>query len=230
MSSTRKKPQNPTRNFTEFFNWLKNDMDFYPEICIDVGAAYGTAAIYHSFDKALHLVFEPQEMFIPDLEKKLAPYKSEIFQMALMDKPGEMRMTKPENRLASSLMRKVFKHIKDTSVLMVNASTMDIELEGRLKGKKVLLKTDCQGADLLVIKGADKTLQHCDVVIMETSLYRFWGDHPPDFSDIVSYMKSKGFVVIDILDGLFKPSNNALGQIDLVFAKESGPLRPHHNW
>lgn len=41
---------------------------------------------------------------------------------------------------------------------------------------------------------------------------------------------AKGFVVIDILDGLLKPSDKALGQFDLAFAPETRILRPHHHW
>ena len=46
-------------------------MNFYPTVCIDVGAAGGTPAINRSFKDALHLAFEPQPAFLPELEKEL---------------------------------------------------------------------------------------------------------------------------------------------------------------
>lgn len=219
----------PTRMFVQFFWWLKNVAEYYPDICIDVGAAGGTPSINRSFSDALHLAFEPQPSFIPELERELDGYESEIFQMALMDKPGSMEITIPDNAYTATMISPSTRESNDRK-LEVKVSTLDLELENRLEQKKVLLKTDCQGGDLDVIRGGIKTLKHCDVVIMETSLYRFWGDHHPDFYDIVSYMKSQGLVVFDILEGTFKPSNRALGQVDLVFVHENGPLRPNHHW
>ena len=217
----------PTREFTDFFYWLKNELNFYPDICLDVGAAWGTPAMSRSFPKAKHIAFEPIPSFIPKLKEELADLDHEIYQMGLMEEPGVMKITLPENLYTATLMSK---NTNSSKMLDVEVSTLDLVLKKTLEGKKVLLKTDCQGGDLAVIKGGKKNIQNCDVIIMETSLYRFWGDHHPDFYDIVSYMKSEGFVVIDILGGLFKPNNRALGQVDLAFVKENGPLRPDHSW
>lgn len=229
MSDSQTGLTKPTRMFVQFFWWLKNVAEFHPDICIDVGAAGGTPSINRSFKDALHLAFEPQPGFMPELRSELDGYQHEIFQMALMDRPGKMEITIPENAYTATMISPEHR-VSDDQKLSVEVSTLDAQLAGRLDGKNVLLKTDCQGGDLNVIKGGTETLRHCDVVIMETSLYRFWGDHHPDFFDIVSYMKSQGLVVFDILEGTFKPSNRALGQVDLVFVHENGPLRPHHRW
>ncbi|NIQ16320.1 MAG: hypothetical protein GTO02_18595, partial [Candidatus Dadabacteria bacterium] len=41
---------------------------------------------------------------------------------------------------------------------------------------------------------------------------------------------SNGFVIYDFLDGLFRPLDNALGQIDIVFVKRDGFFRQDHRW
>jgi hypothetical protein len=43
-------------------------------------------------------------------------------------------------------------------------------------------------------------------------------------------MKKKGFVVYDIVGGINRPKDMALGQKDLVFVKESGSIRNSHAW
>jgi len=222
-----RKTRKPTRSFSEFFHWLTSDMNYSPEICIDVGAAMGTPELYGAFKNAKHYAFEPIETFAPMLKKRLANYDHELFMMAVMDKPGNRIIALTENECGSTLMARKKDRRKAKEIAV---STLDIEIGDRVKGKQTLLKTDCQGGDLAAIKGGENVIQHCDVIIMETSFYRYWGNHHPDFYDIVHYMKTKGFVVIDMLDGIFKPSNSALGQIDLVFAKENGVLRPHHRW
>ncbi|MEO0551192.1 MAG: FkbM family methyltransferase [Pseudomonadota bacterium] len=229
MTNPSKGLAKPTRMFVEFFWWLKNVAEFYPDVCIDVGAAGGTPSINRSFSESLHLAFEPQPNFIRELKKELDGYEHEIFEMALMAESGEMEITVPKNAFTATMISPKAR-VSDDDKLTVKVSTLDHELKDRLIDKKVLLKTDCQGGDLDVIKGGIETLKHCDVVIMETSLYRFWGNHHPDFYDIVSFMKSQGLVVFDILEGTFKPSNRALGQVDLVFVHENGPLRPNHHW
>lgn len=43
-------------------------------------------------------------------------------------------------------------------------------------------------------------------------------------------MREKGFVVHDLLDGLYRPYDKALGQIDVVFVKENGMFRVSSQW
>ena len=202
-------------------------MNYAPDICIDVGAARGTRSIYEAFPNAKHFAFEPMAQFLPDLRKSLAPYDHEIFAMALMDAAGELEITTTSNEYGSTLMAR---NSPPERRVAIPVSTLDQQLARRVAGKRTLLKTDCQGGDLSVIRGGDQVVQQCDVIIMEVSLYRFWGAHHPDLFDIVQAMRERGFLVLDILDGLFKPSNKALGQVDLAFAKEEGPLRPHSRW
>jgi hypothetical protein len=43
-------------------------------------------------------------------------------------------------------------------------------------------------------------------------------------------MKASGFVPHDIYDGLCRPIDGALGQIDVAFVKVNGPFRQVHSW
>jgi len=217
-----------TRNFPEFFYNIKK-LEYSPAICIDVGAASGTPSIYRAFPDAYHIVFEPLDDFQADLKKSLGDCRHEIHQCGLMDKPGEMELLRIQSNLyTSSLMHK--RKQGEKGLVTVPIRTLDDVLKDKDLSGGVLLKTDCQGSDLFVIQGATKVLESTDIVILETSFFKFWGDHHPDFFEIVSYMKDQGFVVYDILDGLFRPFDKALGQIDLVFVKEHGRFRRSHQW
>ena len=47
----------------------------------------------------------------------------------------------------------------------------------------------------------------------------------PEFFEVIKFMKDKGFVVYDILNGFYRPLDKALGQVDIVFVKEDGKFR-----
>lgn len=93
----------------------------------------------------------------------------------------------------------------------------------------VLLKINAQGAELDVLEGARELLASCEIVIIETSLFRFRTGFP-DFHDMVAFMKSRSYVVYDIVDGRNRPYDQALAHRYLVFAKESGRFRTTHQW
>jgi len=216
----------PTRNFSEYFWLLKNVHEFYPDICIDVGAGYGTPAISASFPKAKHVCIEPLKEHLSDLQDRLKNLDHKIFNVGVLDKPGSQLMRKPDNLLTATLASKNI----DGAGEVIEISTVDNIMSTLDWSGSVFMKTDCQGTDFLVLKGARETLKRCDVVIVETPLFRFWGDHQADFYDIVNLMKENGFVVHDLLDGLFRPLDRALGQIDIAFVKENGRFRQRRFW
>ena len=218
-----------TRTFPAFFSHLKQ-VGFLPSVCIDVGAADGTTAIFRAFPSAKHIAFEPLADFEDQLRSNLAPYDHEVRMCALMEsvEEAEVSIVRQENLYASSLMHRLRDDNEKTR--KVRVSTLDKEMEGVDLSGHVLLQTDCQGADLLVLKGGLDTLQKCDVVIVEASLFRFWGKHQADIYDIVYFMRQHGFVLYDLLDGLLRPVDGALGQIDLAFVQEKGFLRRIQHW
>jgi FkbM family methyltransferase len=222
--------ERPTRTFAEYFWCLKNTYSFIPDACIDVGAGAGTHSIYGAFPNQFHILIEPLETLLPDLQKAASSLQHVIYNLALMDRPGHGQVKKGKNLLTSTLMHRPSPESSTEDLQDTDISTLDDLMQAHAEFQSVLLKTDCQGADLLVLQGGVETLKKCEVVIVESSFFRFWGDHQPDFYDIVHFMKQQGFVVHDLLDGLFRPSDRALGQIDVAFVKESGRFRQKRFW
>ena len=84
------------------------------------------------------------------------------------------------------------------------------------------LKLDVQGAELDVLRGAERTLQTTRYIAMEVSLHR-WNKDAPMIEEVFAYMASRGFECIDILDT--HNVHNYLFQIDVLFAHRSTGLR-----
>lgn len=216
------------RDFTSYFETLKRYHDFKPSICIDVGAAYGTQPIYEAFPEALHVAIEPLESMIAPLKATLAPYRHAVVQAALAETPGSRQMIRLADAATSSLMHNA--QPDDDRLVDVPCYTLDAIVDSIEEQGPILLKTDCQGGDLDVLKGGLRALQRCEVVVTEVSFFPFWGPQHPDFFTVVQFMKDQGFVVHDLMDGLCRPLDHALGQIDVAFVKETGRFRQKLYW
>ena len=221
------KKYRPTRNFAQFFEHVSG-LGFYPKTIIDVGAARGTPDLYRFFPDAYLVLFEPLVDFVPDIERILSSRKGEYHICALMSQPGHSTILKSSDKFGSSMMHRI-EDDNDTRLVQVDVHTLD-EMVGNKFESPMVLKTDCQGGDFDVIRGGSETLKRCEIIIMEVSLFQFWGDHHPKPLQILNYMSDKGFVLYDFLDGLFRPYDNALGQLDMVFVKENGVFRQSHQW
>jgi FkbM family methyltransferase len=92
-----------------------------------------------------------------------------------------------------------------------------------------LLKLDVQGHELEVLKGAQKSLAHAEVCLLEVSLFDF-GDKPPLLKDVVCFMDNKNFQAYDISQFMRRPYDKALFQIDMFFVKKDSPLIADKRW
>lgn len=217
----------PTRTFDQFFAHLEQ-FEASPGTVIDVGAARGTAALHDAYPDAYFVLVEPLEEFQGPLREILTRYDGELHHCALMEKAGERSILRTDVPYASSLM-----HTREEGfekLQAVNVSTLDLLIGGRPLPEPYLLKIDCQGADFTVVQGGVETLKKCDVVIMEISLFQFWGAHHPKPLEILRFMDANGFAIYDLLDGLYRPLDNALGQLDFVFVKKDSVFRRQQHW
>jgi len=107
---------------------------------------------------------------------------------------------------------------------IVPQTTLDHEvLQHNLKCP-FLVKIDVQGFELEVLEGAVDTLKQAEIVILEVSLFQFYKSSPT-FAEVIRYMNEKKFSVYDIFNGAYRPIDDALGQVDILFVKTNGPLR-----
>ncbi len=221
-------PASPTRTFRQFFEHVKK-LGFDAQTIIDVGAADGTPPLHEAFPNAYFYLFEPLPEFISDLESLMSDYRGEVHNCALMDEAGSSTIFRHPDLVGSSMMHK-FAGTNNPRLQEVTVRTLDGVLEGKELAGPVLLKTDCQAGDFAVVKGGATVLRSCEIVIMEISFFQFRGEHHPDALEIFNFMNERGFVIYDFLDGIFRPFDGALGQIDVVFVKKDSPLKANHRW
>ena len=234
-------PDTATRDFKRFFEHVKKN-GFNPKTVIDAGAAKGTPSLHQAFPDAYFYLFEPVQEFIPELKVLMKKYKGEVHDCGLVSEaPGlQFKGEGPEqytkifrtrnNPYGSSLMHRVT-DINDDRLEDVKINTLDRVLAHYDElPKPFLLKTDCQGGDFDVVKGGVKVLSVGESVIMEVAFFKFWGNHHPNALEIFNFMDEQGFVIYDFLDGLFRPLDGALGQIDVAFVRKDSLLKKDNQW
>lgn len=99
--------------------------------------------------------------------------------------------------------------------------TLD-DVAGSLPGP-LFIKIDVQGAELQVLTGGQRTLDRCEVIQLETALLPY-NEGAPQIVETMLQMKEWGFVPYDFA-GFIRPTGVDLVQTDIIFVRESSPLR-----
>lgn len=222
MMTTRR----PMRSLEEFCQYLI-ERDLTPGTVIDVGAAWGTQEILQPFPQAYHVLIDPVPTYEARMKQILGKYRGEYHLIALSDEPGEMPLRVQQGgEVGASLSSSA-----GANTIMVPVDTLDNLFGSRDFEGPILIKTDCQGYDMHVMRGGREFLKRVDVAVCEVNMFHPTGRPDlPDFGDIVVTMRDLGFAVYDIVSYQTRPFDTALGYVDLVFAREDGPLRKHHRW
>ena len=76
-----------------------------------------------------------------------------------------------------------------------------VELLGRLKRPPAcveLLKLDVQGAEVLVLQGAERTMRQARFLLLEVSLIPL-NENAPLFAEVVAFLAQRGFALVEVL-------------------------------
>ena len=88
-----------------------------------------------------------------------------------------------------------------------------------------LVKIDCQGAELPILKGGKKIVQHASVIILEVPFMGQYNLGVPNFFEHINYMDQIGYRVFDIVE--LHRVENILIQIDIIFVKKKHDFEKH---
>ncbi len=199
-------------------------LGFQPHTVVDVGVASSTPALYSAFPSASFLLIEPLVEFEPFLKRICSTYDAQYVLAAAGEAPGTAILNVHPDKVGSSFLREAEGASVDGIPRKVPVVTIDqLCSEKNLRGP-YLIKLDVQGTELQILSGASRTLQEAEVVILEVTLLASLIEGPELF-DVVSRMKEFGFVGYDLIDLHYRPSDDALCQVDMLFVPQQSPLR-----
>lgn len=204
-----------------------SSLGFKPRTIIDAGVATQTHELYEEFPAAAILLIEPLREFEPFLQKICSTYNAQYVLAAAGQSPGSATFNVHADKVSSSLLKEVEGPAVDGTPRTVPVVSIDQQCGEKNLSGPFLIKLDVQGAELQVLAGATRTLSQTEVVILEGSLFASMIGSPQLY-DLVSRMKDLGFVVYDLYPILYRPLDNALAQVDLLFVREHGLFRRSH--
>ena len=206
-------------------------LGFSPATVIDVGAASGTFSnqCHQVFPKATYLLIEPLQEFLSPLKRLLKTIpQAHCENAAASSYEGSIRLNVHHDLVGSSLYNEVEEGTDiNGTPREVRTVTIDGMVARRQARPPYLIKIDVQGAELDVLRGAENALKHTEYILLEVSLFQFF-KNGPSFSDVVAYMKGKGFVPYDLYELQYRPLDAALAQVDIAFVREAGDFRKTH--
>ena len=205
-------------------------MGLSPATVIDVGAAYGSFSLEccNIFAKAQYFLVEALAEFEPFIKAAIQSIaKAQYILSAAAAKSGEITINVHADLVGSSIYREQEGFAVDGIPRTVPAVTLDQLIQDYQMRAPFLIKIDVQGAELDVLRGAEEILEDTEYIILEVSFFEIF-KQGAQFYDVVTFMKSKGFVVYDVCGLQYRPLDNALSQVDIAFVRDEGLCRSYH--
>lgn len=188
-----------------------------PATVIDVGVQHGTPVLYEAFPEAAHLLIEPVAEHQESLEGIKASLTTCHYAIAAAtDFDGEVGLSVTPNFLYAATTKQA--KVPGRSVRQVRAVRVDTMLAELQWAGPYLLKVDVDGHEVSVLKGSSETLQNTVMAIVESTPFI-------QFHNVIDTMRASNFVVYDVVEPVYRPTDHALWQVDLVFVPEDSPLR-----
>lgn len=187
---------------------------------IDVGASNGcwSQALLPVYPQARYLCVEAQPVHEPALRAFVARHAKAEFVLAAAGKEeGSIYFdaSDPFGGIASSTPL-------GRGGITVPMITIDAQVAARDLRPPFLIKLDTHGFEMPILAGAEQTLKQTNVLVIEA--YNF--DIAPSavrFAELCARLEAQGFRCVDLFDVMYRPADNALWQMDLIFIRSDRP-------
>lgn len=182
---------------------------------IDIGVLNGTEELMQAYPGKHHILVEPVSEFFPAIRKKYdeAGLDYTLIEAAASNKDGTARLRTVSVNQGKSIThaRMVNFDGQGDEFRDVQSRTVASIVSGGDFVGPFLLKVDVDGAEEMVMKGAESILHQCSVVCIEVGALNFF--------DRIELLLKHGFVLFDIVDLCY--FDNRLAQFDFIFVNKN---------
>lgn len=197
--------------------WLSKN-NFVIKTVLDVGASDGrwTKDCMNYFPESDYVLFEPQSCHFNSLDilENESDRKVTVVKKAVGQKSGKTYFDNTD-AFGGSL-----RNSKSNNSFEVSLTSLDDSIQEKgLKGP-YFIKLDTHGFEIEILEGAKKSLDECNILIIEAYNYKIERESVL-FWQLCDYLHKKGFRPIDMVDIMYREYDNSLWQMDIVFIKST---------
>jgi FkbM family methyltransferase len=207
-----------TENQKNRITLIKN-LGMNPKSILDIGAYHGNwaKAVKEIFPDSYVKLIEGNKDNKEELEKTGFPFLIDVLYKEKVDKEyfkcetgcGEGNTIYKENSF--------FPFGSET----VTCNTLDDALDDDPL-QYDLVKIDCQGAELDIMKGGVETIKGAKALLLELPILEY-NEGAPTLLETLTYIDSVGFRIFDVID-FHNQSKGLLLQIDALFLRKDNPI------
>ena len=190
---------------------------FEPKNILDIGANKGkwTLEIKKKvFPKAEYTLIEAIDY--EELDKLSVKYDNINYKNILLDEIEHLVTWYEKRNTGDSLFKENTGYFDDCKEIKRSATTLDLVFNKNEVFE--LIKIDCQGAEIPILKGGNSLVQKSSVIILEVPFMGEYNIGAPNFYEHINYMENIGYRVFDIVE--LHRVDNILIQIDIIFIKQ----------
>jgi FkbM family methyltransferase len=191
-----------------------------PNSILDIGA--NTGQFYHEikqvFPNANYTLIEGNA----HCEAVLQNLNTEYYIALLSDSVKLVNFYLRKNELnctGNSIYREKTSYYDDNEILIVQQQTNTLEniLRSRIFD---LIKIDCQGSEIDIIKGGLDLIKQAKGVLLEVSLVEF-NLGAPTKNSVFDFMETLNFYPTEIIDDIYHPIDHTLIQQNILFINQN---------
>lgn len=199
---------------------------FQPRTIFDIGVAFGTFDLYREFPDAFYYLVDPTHESLPYMRHLAGQLDCEVLNVALADHDGELEIEIRDDIQGSTFFEEVGPRTvrRREAVAVRRFDTLVGPFD-----RPALAKIDVQGSELTVLQGMGERIRDIDAIVVETSTLATIKSGP-EIGDVIAYLKSRGFVMFDLVGFGRRPLDGALAQLDALFVPDESPLRADRRW
>ena len=200
--------------------YLKNK-GYYPDTILDIGAHHGnwTNSMKSIYNDAKYYLFEGIDY--NELNQFSNNNDIKVYNVLLNDKIEVVDWYEMKNT-GDSIFKEKSYHFKNCQPIKretINLNTHILQNNILQESKNILIKIDCQGAEISILKGSTSILEKTDFIVLEIPLFGQYNEGVPNFLEHISFMDSIGFVTYDIVDSHYINGFNM--QVDILFINKN---------
>ena len=200
---------------------ILKEKGYFPDTILDIGAHHGnwTNSMKQIYNDSKYYLFEAIDYW--ELNQFNNDNNVKVCNILLNDKIEEVNWYQMKNT-GDSIFKEKTHNFNNCEI--IKRRTIDLNTYSSItnilqNSKSILIKVDCQGAEIPILKGATSILEKTDFIILEIPLFGQYNEGVPNFLEHITFMNTIGFVIYYIVDNHY--INNFNMQVDILFINKN---------